>query len=77
MNGELHFNIQLLPSCGVNIESCQPEGDCFTKGFSAMESNTTHDNRKCVENPFFFQSSYVIIFCMSKIILLSSAKQTS
>ena len=39
MNGELHFNIQLLPSCGVNIESCQPEGDCFTKGFSAMETN--------------------------------------
>jgi hypothetical protein len=32
-------NIQLLPSYEVNIESCQPKGGCFPKGFNLKEDN--------------------------------------
>ena len=33
------YNIQLLPSYEVNIESCQPWGGGFPQGFSTRENN--------------------------------------
>jgi hypothetical protein len=58
-----------------NIYNVERDNRLYTGIQQVVARSTTLDNRKCVENPFFFQSGSVIICFKPEFFLLSSPKQ--
>ena len=57
------FNIQLLPSYEMNIETCQPKGGCFPEGFSPWERKK-ENNFSRVDNLMFisYESKHCFLY---------------
>ena len=53
----MYYNIQLLPSYEVNIESCQPEDGCvLIENTDTYLSNVKRENRQNRKALCFYQS---------------------